>query len=80
LLLKQHQKTPSRNPSGDGMVIGFFQNPELPLNLSIELHKKIGMYNREKIPTEALRLRIGIHSAPVFVVNDVLENKNIWGA
>jgi class 3 adenylate cyclase len=37
------------------------------------------MYNREKIPTEALRLRIGIHSSPVFVVNDVLENKNIWG-
>jgi class 3 adenylate cyclase len=27
--------------------------------------KKIGMYNREKIPTEALRLRIGIHSGPV---------------
>jgi hypothetical protein len=66
-------------PTGDGMVIGFFQSPELPLNLSIELHKKIGMYNRAKIPTEALRLRIGIHSGPVFVVNDVLENKNIWG-
>ena len=27
-------------PTGDGMVIGFFQSPELPLNLSIELHKK----------------------------------------
>ena len=64
-------------PTGDGMVIGFFQSPELPLNLSIELHKKIEMYNRAKIPTEALRLRIGIHSGPVFVVNDVLGNKNI---
>jgi len=66
-------------PTGDGMVIGFFQSPELPLNLAIELHRKIGMYNKAKIPTEALRLRIGIHSGPVFVVNDVLENKNIWG-
>lgn len=28
-------------PTGDGMVIGFFQSPELPLNLSIELHRKI---------------------------------------
>jgi class 3 adenylate cyclase len=66
-------------PTGDGMVIGFFQSPELPLNLSIEVHKKIGIYNRAKIPSEALRLRIGIHSGPVFVVNDVMENKNIWG-
>ena len=66
-------------PTGDGMVIGFFQSPELPLNLSLELHRKIGIYNRAKIPTEALRLRIGIHSGPVFVVNDVMENKNIWG-
>jgi hypothetical protein len=66
-------------PTGDGMAIGFLQSPELPLNLAIELHKKIGVYNRAKIPTEALRLRIGIHSGPVFVVNDVLENKNVWG-
>jgi class 3 adenylate cyclase len=33
------------------------------------------IYNKAKIPTEALRLRIGIHSGPVFVVNDVLEIK-----
>ena len=66
-------------PTGDGMAIGFFQSPELPLNLAIELHRKIGLYNKAKIPTEALRLRIGIHSGPVFVVNDVLENKNVWG-
>jgi Adenylate and Guanylate cyclase catalytic domain len=45
----------------------------------LSFHKKIGIYNRAKIPTEALRLRIGIHSGQVFVVNDVLENKNIWG-
>jgi Adenylate and Guanylate cyclase catalytic domain len=66
-------------PTGDGMAIGFFQSPELPLNLAIELHRKIGLYNKAKIPTETLRLRIGIHSGPVFVVNDVLENKNVWG-
>lgn len=66
-------------PTGDGMAIGFLQSPELPLNLAIELHRKIGIYNRAKIPTEALRLRIGIHSGSVFVVNDVLNNKNVWG-
>src|SRR5574339_212054 len=62
-------------PTGDGMAIGFFQSPELPLNLAIELHRKVGIYNRAKIPTEALRLRIGIHSGPIFVVKDVLDNK-----
>lgn len=66
-------------PTGDGMAIGFFHSPELPLNLAIELHRKIGIYNKAKIPTESLRLRIGIHSGPVFVVNDVLDNKNVWG-
>lgn len=66
-------------PTGDGMAIGFFQSPELPLNLAIELHRKIGIYNKAKIPTESLRLRIGIHSGPAFVVNDVLDNKNVWG-
>ena len=65
-------------PTGDGMVIGFFQSPELPLNLSIELHKKIELTIERKF-LQALRLRIGIHSGPVFVVDDVLENKNIWG-
>ena len=66
-------------PTGDGMAIGFFQSPELPLNLAIELHRKIAVYNKSKIPTETLRLRIGIHSGHVFMVKDVLENKNVWG-
>jgi hypothetical protein len=66
-------------PTGDGMAIGFLQGPELPLNLSIELHKKLEQYNRDKIPSETVRVRIGIHAGNVFVVNDVLGNKNVWG-
>jgi hypothetical protein len=66
-------------PTGDGMVIGFTQGPELPLHLAIELVKKIGRHNKGKIPSESVRVRIGIHSGPVFLVNDILNNKNIWG-
>lgn len=66
-------------PTGDGMAIGFLQGPEFPLQLAIELHKKLNLYNRGRIPSETVRVRIGIHSGNVFVVNDVLDNKNVWG-
>lgn len=66
-------------PTGDGVAIGFLQGPELPLNLAIELHKKLEQYNRDKIPSETVRIRVGIHAGNVFVVNDVLGNKNVWG-
>lgn len=66
-------------PTGDGMVIGFTQGPELPLHLAIELSKGIAKHNKGKIPSESIRIRIGIHSGPVFLVNDILNNRNIWG-
>jgi hypothetical protein len=65
-------------PTGDGMVIGFTQGPELPLHLAIELSKGIAKHNKGKIPSESIRIRIGIHSGPVFLVNDILNNRNIW--
>jgi hypothetical protein len=66
-------------PTGDGMAIGFLQGPELPLKLAIELHGNLAKYNKSKIPAETVRVRIGLHSGPVFVVNDILDNKNVWG-
>ena len=66
-------------PTGDGMLIGFLQGPELPLQLAIELHRKLREYNKAKIPSEIVRVRIGLHSGNVFIVNDILGNKNVWG-
>ena len=66
-------------PTGDGCCIGFLQGPELPLLLSIELHKKLAEYNKAKIPSETVRVRIGLHSGNCFIVNDLLGNKNTWG-
>jgi KaiC/GvpD/RAD55 family RecA-like ATPase len=40
-------------PTGDGMAIGFLLNQELPLELSIQLHRKLHLYNRAKPPEDA---------------------------
>ena len=66
-------------PTGDGCCIGFMQGPELPLLLAIELHEKLFAYNKGKIPSETVRIRIGLHSGNCFIVNDLLGNRNTWG-
>jgi len=66
-------------PTGDGCCIGFMQGPELPLLLAIELHEKLFEYNKGKIPSETVRIRIGLHSGNCFIVNDLLGNRNTWG-
>lgn len=67
-------------PTGDGMAIGFLLNPELPLQLSIQLHRKLAAFNRNAgSRDEAIGVRIGLSSGPVFVVSDVNNNQNVWG-
>ena len=69
-------------PTGDGMAIGFMLNPELPLQLSIQLHKELYRYNNQsrKISEEdIIGVRIGLATGPVFVVSDINNNQNIWG-
>jgi KaiC/GvpD/RAD55 family RecA-like ATPase/class 3 adenylate cyclase len=66
-------------PTGDGMAIGFFMNPESPLQLAIQLHSKLKAYNRGKSDGDILGVRIGLGSGPVFIVNDMNGNQNVWG-
>jgi KaiC/GvpD/RAD55 family RecA-like ATPase/class 3 adenylate cyclase len=66
-------------PSGDGMAIGFLSNPEIPLELSIQLHHKLRAYNQEEYDADAIRVRIGLGSGPVFTVSDLNNVQNIWG-
>ena len=68
-------------PTGDGMAIGFMLNPELPLQLSIQLHKELDKYNHSKKTSEEdiLGVRIGLATGPVFIVSDINNNQNIWG-
>jgi class 3 adenylate cyclase len=76
-------------PTGDGMAIGFYSSVESPLLLSIQLHSKLREYNKmagsEDSLTEMtderdkLGIRIGLGSGPVFIVNDIKGNQNVWG-
>lgn len=78
-----YKKTPKEMiiclPTGDGMALGFLQGVEHPIQLAIELHKKLAEYNRAKIPSEIVQVRIGLHSGNCFVVDDIQGNKNLWG-
>jgi hypothetical protein len=66
-------------PTGDGMAIGYLLNAELPLLLSIQLHKLMKSYNERKSPEDRLGARIGISSGHVFIHDDINENQNVWG-
>jgi class 3 adenylate cyclase len=66
-------------PAGDGMAIGFPSKPEVPLELSIQLHRKLSAYNEEKSPSEEIGVRIGLASGPVFTVADFNNVHNMWG-
>ena len=66
-------------PTGDGMAIGFTTDPKLPLELSIELQNKLKAYNSSIERDMTVKVRIGIGSGHVFLVNDLNYNQNIWG-
>lgn len=66
-------------PTGDGMAIGFLLNPELPLQLALELHRKLRRYNIEKPKEDRIGVRIGLASGPVFTVTDINNIQNVWG-
>ncbi|HKX97502.1 MAG TPA: adenylate/guanylate cyclase domain-containing protein [Candidatus Nitrosocosmicus sp.] len=66
-------------PTGDGMAIGFLTDPKLPVELSLELHKKLGIHNSNSSNQSGIQVRIGIGSGHVFIVNDLNDNQNLWG-
>jgi len=66
-------------PTGDGMAVGFLMNPELPLQLSIQLHRKLRAFNAGKVLDKTIGVRIGLSSGSVFVVSDINNNQNVWG-
>ncbi len=66
-------------PTGDGMAIGFLSSPEIPLELSIQLHHSLYAYNQQNYNSDPLGVRIGLGSGPVFTVSDLNNVQNIWG-
>jgi len=62
-----------RIPTGDGMVLVFYTNPEAPAQCAVEISCALKEHPR-------LQLRMGIHSGPVSGVVDVNERVNLAGA
>jgi hypothetical protein len=47
--------------------------------LAIQLYQKLRKYNRGKLESESVHVRVGIHSGTVFTIKDMNGNYNIWG-
>jgi TolB-like protein/class 3 adenylate cyclase/Tfp pilus assembly protein PilF len=62
-----------RIPTGDGMVLVFYTNPEAPAQCAVEVSCALKEHPR-------LQVRMGIHSGPVSGVVDVNERANLAGA
>lgn len=64
-----------RLPTGDGMVLVFYDQPQSPILCATE----IALALRER-PVPNLHLRMGIHSGPVTRLEDVNNHANVAGA
>ena len=62
-----------RIPTGDGMALVFYTNPEAPAQCAVEISRALKEHPR-------LQVRVGIHSGPVSGVVDVNERANLAGA
>src|SRR6188474_354378 len=63
----------TRIPTGDGMALAFYTNPEAPVQCAVQISRALKEHPR-------LQLRMGIHSGPVGGVVDVNERANLAGA
>ena len=62
-----------RVPTGDGMLLVFFDDPEAPIECAVEIATAIKNH-------PDIRLRMGLHTGPVHEVMDVNERSNVAGA
>jgi class 3 adenylate cyclase len=59
-------------PTGDGMALVFFRDPVTAVQCAIRIGRALRDHDR-------LRLRIGLHSGPVYRVADINANTNVSG-
>src|ERR1700751_3250845 len=60
-------------PTGDGMALVFFGDPEAPARCAVHLDQMV------RSGSAAIRLRMGLHSGPVYRVPDINANRNVAG-
>lgn len=59
-------------PVGDGVVLVFFRDPIAPVRCALEISRALSQFS-------VLKLRIGIHTGPVYRVADINANRNVAG-
>jgi class 3 adenylate cyclase len=59
-------------PTGDGMALVFFRDPVVPIQCALEI-----AYALQSAPE--IKLRMGVHSGPVYRIADINTNKNVSG-
>jgi serine/threonine-protein kinase len=62
-----------RVPTGDGMALLFFRNPEEPVRCALEVSRALHDH-------PYIQVRMGVHSGPVNQVRDVNDKTNFAGA
>ena len=78
-ILKNSQNSKIFSHTGDGVAICFTENPRLPLELAIDLHKKLNRFNKKKPKKEKILVRIGINSGLISKTRGVKGQGNYWG-
>ena len=61
-----------RLPTGDGMALVFFGDPESPVRCAVQLAQVL-----RRDPE--IKLRMGVHTGPVYHVADINSNRNVSG-
>ncbi|HYL78672.1 MAG TPA: adenylate/guanylate cyclase domain-containing protein [Bryobacteraceae bacterium] len=74
----EYQRAHSRNeliaiPTGDGMALVFLDKIDSPVRCSLELSRALRT-------EESYKVRMGIHSGPVYIVEDINGQRNVSGA
>jgi class 3 adenylate cyclase len=60
-------------PTGDGMALVFFHDPVTPVRCAVDIAGSVRQ--RQSLP-----LRMGLHTGPVYRVEDINTNRNVSGA
>jgi class 3 adenylate cyclase len=60
-------------PTGDGMALVFFRSPEQPAGCAVDIARAL-----RKDPF--CKIRMGVHSGPVFLLQDINGARNVSGA
>jgi serine/threonine-protein kinase len=66
-------------PTGDGMAIAVWGEPDLPLKIAIELQKNILNYNLNCPPSLKIEVRTGLNTGEIFTMTDINLQRNIVG-